>query len=106
MNEKNYAKLVRQIFGPQILSEDRELNQNQELADTVEQILTDAWASFELEHIAVDVILAGKDKEAFAAYICEHADEIANGYTALALRHLKQPKQSKQLRPYIKFNED
>lgn len=106
MENKNYANFVRHIFGPGILNEDQELNQNQELAHTVDQILEDAWAPRALEHIAIDVILEGKEKEDLAAYIREHADELATRYSALALRYLKHPRQSKQLRPYIKFADD
>ena len=107
MEGKNYANLVRQIFGPQVLSEDQELNQNQELADAVDRLLENAWYSPEMEHrFVVDFLLEGKGKAEFEEYIREHADELATHYAALALRYLRHPKHSQQLCPYIKFRED
>lgn len=106
MKEKHYANLVREIFGSGILNEDREFDQDPAFAQTVEQIVRNAWAPRSLEHIAVDITLEGKNKEDFAAYIRAHAEEIANRYHALAFRYLRQPRQSGQLRPYIRFPED
>ena len=106
MKEKNYANLVRQIFGTRLLSEDRDLNRNPALADAVEQIVKAAWGPLAPERVAVDLMLEGKDKDELAAYIREHAGELANRYHAMALRYLRQPRQTKQLRPYIRFIDD
>ena len=106
MEKKNYANLARRIFGPHILNEDRELNQNREFTDTVDRILNGSWGALALEHIAVDMMLEEKDKADFAEYIMGHAGEIADRYTAMALRRLRYPRQSRQLAPYIQFMED
>lgn len=108
MEEKNYAKLVRSIFGdPHLLRREKELNQNPELADAVDQVLEDTWDPFDMEYIAVnDFILEGKDRDAFAEYIRNHAEELARDYTSKALRKLRHPKLSGQLRPFVEFREE
>lgn len=107
MEGKNYAKLASLIFGdPNVLSDEKELNNNREFADAVESLLEDSWDPFDMEYIAVnDFILQGKDREDFAEYIRNNAENMANQYTAKALRKLRHPKNSGQLRQYIKFKE-
>lgn len=106
MDEKQYANLLRQIFGTRILNDDRELNQNPSLAGAVERIIKAVWAPSALEHVAVDLMLEGKDQADLAAYIREHAEELAARYHALTLRYLRQPRQTRQLRPYMQFIDD
>ena len=105
MKKKNYAHLVRRIFGPGILGDDREIAGNQALTDAVDRIIGETWANLALERVAVEMMLEGKGEEEFAAYIRANADGIAKGYTARALRHLRQPKQAGKLRPYISVSE-
>ena len=104
MNSKNYAHLLCLVFGGHILlCNEQEFNQNQELADTVDQILTKAWAPAEPENILVrDFLLEGKGKEEFAEYIRLHAEEMADRYHASALRTLRSPSCAKRLRLYLR----
>ena len=105
---KNYANFIRLIFGEKSIDLDEEtINKNEELAQKTEELLAECWSPQDMHYIAVnDFILEGKTKEEFAEYIRENADKLANYYTAKALRKLRHPKNSGQLKPYIKFRED
>ena len=105
MKKKNYAHLARRIFGPGILCGDGEIAGDQALADAANRIIEETWATLALERVAVEMMLEGKGEDEFAAYIRANADGIAKGYTARALRHLRQPKQAGKLRPYISVSE-
>ncbi len=105
---KNYAELIRVIFGEKsIILDEESINKNEELASKVEELLEDCWDPFDMQYIAInDFILEGKSREDFAEYIKENAEDLANRYTGKALRKLRHPKQSGQLKQYIKFIEE
>ncbi len=105
---KNYAELIRVIFGEKsILLDEKSINNNEELASKVEELLDDCWDPFDMQYIAInDYILEGKSREDFAKYIKENAEDLANRYVGKALRKLRHPKQSGQLKQYIKFIEE
>lgn len=105
---KNYANFVRLIFGEKsILSDEESLNNNEELALKVEEVLSECWNPFDMHYIAInDFVLEGKTEENFAEYIKENADKLAKYYTSKALRKLRHPKCSGQFKPYIKFREE
>ena len=96
--------MLRLIFGGHtLLCNEQELDQNQELADTVDQILTRAWAPADPENILIrDFLLEGKGKEEFAQYIRLHAEEMADRYHASALRTLRSPSSANRLRLYLR----
>lgn len=105
---KNYANLIRLIFGEKsVCLDEKTINENKELSQKTEELLAECWSPFDMHYIAVnDFILEGKTKEDFAEYIKENADELAKHYTAKALRRLRHPKNSGQLKPYIKLREE
>lgn len=105
---KNYAELIRVIFGEKsILLDEESINKNEELASKVEELLEECWDPFDMQYIAInDFVLEGKSEEDFAQYIKENAEDLANRYTGKALRKLRHPKQSGRLKQHIKFIEE
>ena len=103
MENKNYANLIRAIFGNKspFLDEDA-INSNTELPDIIFDILNDLWDFDELEYIALDSIIAEKKSEKeFSDYIKNHSEDIANLYIGKALRKMRHPQYSKKLQQYL-----
>ena len=103
MENKNYANLIRAIFGNKspFLDEDA-INSNTELPDIVFDILNDLWDFDELEYIALDSIIAeNKSEKEFSEYIKNHSEDIANLYIGKALRKMRHPQYSKKLQQYL-----
>lgn len=103
MENKNYANLIRAIFGNKspFLDEDA-INSNTELPDIIFDILNDLWDFDELEYIALDSIIAeNKSEKEFSEYIKNHSEDIANLYIGKALRKMRHPQYSKKLQQYL-----
>ncbi len=100
MEKKQYATYLRMIFGDPTI--DDALSDNEELAQAVSNILEETWKEDLLEFTAIDAfVLEGKDTDAFAQYIREHADELAKQYMGRSLRALRHPEKAKPLRRFL-----
>ena len=106
MSQKNYANLVRIIFGEKaVLSDDESLNANKQLAETVEQVMNESFAPSSMEALAINnFILEGKNSDDFVRYVQDNAEALARQYMAKAIRKLRHPRQSRQLRPFVELD--
>ncbi len=106
---KDYAKLIRAIYGEKriIPEEEQAYNNNPELAELIDEMLLESWGPCDLEYLAInDFLMEGKSHAEFVEYIRENAEDIAKRFEAIALRRLRHPKQSHRLRPYLIPRED
>ncbi|MBE6789425.1 MAG: hypothetical protein E7539_07195 [Ruminococcaceae bacterium] len=109
MENKNYAALLRVIFGEKsMLVDDEAMNANPKLAEAVEDKMFELLEVLSpLQYISInDFLLEGKSREDFAQYIRDNADDIATQIQAKALRTMRHPKHSKAFREFMVYKDE
>lgn len=109
MGKKSYATLMCAIYGTDALYRedgtfrDKEIDSNEDLIDEVDEIMEETFGIGSLEYCSLrDFLMERKNVDAFAQYLRDNADEIANRFTAKALRKMRHPRVCKRLAKYLK----
>ena len=103
MDQKNYAFLLRKIFGIRsLLLDDRAINACPELPAVIDEILDETWGPFDMEYIAVhQFLMQGKGEENYARWIRRNARWLARNKMGKALRRLRHPRSSRRLKRFL-----
>lgn len=107
--KRDYAKLVCTVIGEKsILIDHDAMNADEELGQAVEEMLEELreneFDPWDLHYTAIaDFLMEGKKEEEFAEYIRSQADELAKAYTSKALRKLRHPKNSRELKDFLRY---
>ena len=107
MENKNYAYLAHCIFGEKSeFANENELNSNGKFANYIDKTVIELFEPLELEYMSInEFVLEGKTASDFAEYIRENADTIAAQYMGKALRKMRHPSVSKEIREFVEFSE-
>lgn len=108
MENKNYAYLAHLLFGEKReFANENELNSNERLANYIDETVEELFEPLELEYMSInEFVLEGKTTSDFAEYIRENADDLAARYMGKALKKMRHPSVSKEIRSYVEFKEN